>query len=297
MRNKKPVAQVFCSLNPRTRESRASVPFRYAGSKLAACVALVVVSFCLSSSTIAQSPETECDSTSQCQQQASPVTPSNDWSGELTALTPDQVWSPIVEELDWSEVRPSSLDQRWLNQATATESNEQIVVRGVADGNSAIDIAAAKHVMPALEREMPLEAPWDRHFAMQRILAELNDPDSPMIVDSVSQTFFRSVGDEQISAFTREALLLNLSDENLHELRRDVSHAVHRNHRVLTETVSIVLVAFAVTIVVCWLGSRFLDRVTQGYYVWPIRFATSLVLLGSVAVTARFAFLVLKSLG
>jgi hypothetical protein len=131
---------------------------------------------------------------------------------------------------------------------------------------------------------------------MKRVMRELRRTDSRLITDRVEQTFYRSVGNDQIAAFTREAIQLDLAADNLKDLRREVRGTVRHNRRVVTRTLTLALVAFFVTCVMCWMGSRFFDRLTQGYYVWPIRLATTCLLLASVGITANFALAVLRSL-
>lgn len=209
-------------------------------------------------------------------------------------LSAEQVWKPEIEELEWSEVSPSSIDEHWIQPNE--EGSDQVVVRGVAGSESAIRIAAAKLILPRLSQSLRINSPWDRHFAMKRIMRELQQSGSELISDQVSQTFYRSVGNDQIAAFTREAILLDLSTDKLNKLRHQVRGTVRHNRRVVGETLTLAMVAFLVTCVTCWVGSRFFDRLTQGYYVWPIRIATTCLLLVSVGITMNFALVVLRSL-
>ena len=218
-----------------------------------------------------------------------------------SGLSAAQVWKPEIEELEWSDVQPASLHKPWLDKdylAWNKLAENQVVAYGVAETEPAIHVAAAKHILPRLE--MRLEAPWKRHFAMRTILRSLENDlergNEQLVVDHASQTFFRSIGDEQMAAFTREAVLLDVSEDNLHDLRHDIRRSIRRNERVIQRTFTLAGIAIAVAIVVCWMGSRFFDRVTQGYYVWPIRFATAAVFVAAIGVTGMLTLSILQSL-
>jgi hypothetical protein len=217
-------------------------------------------------------------------------------SATNSTLSAELVWSPTVNELAWSEIQPSTIDKAWLDSDyldTSGMSEDHAVARGLADVEPAIQVATNKHILPRLRKYVRLE-PWSINVARTRITSELQR--SSIIVDEFSQTFYRSVGDEQLPAFTREALLLDLSDKNIKSLARSVDHAIHRNQRVRSGAFKFAFAAVAITCVVCWIVGRFLNRLTQGYYVWPIRLATGMVLLVSFGLTARIALTILQAL-
>ena len=45
----------------------------------------------------------------------------------------------------------------------------------------------------------------------------------------------------------------------------------------------------------CWIGHTFLNRITKGYYVWPLRLTTFTILLGSVSLAVGITVSILNS--
>ena len=206
-------------------------------------------------------------------------------------FTAEKVWLPEVEQLQWSSVRPESPDRDWLQDGFMPGSH-QVVVRGVANtSQSAID-KAVEQVLPRLN--IRLQSKWKRYVTSRRVRRELKR--SSLVEDRFAQAFLREAAGEQHEVFTREALLLDLSDENLREVRLAVARDLHRASQVRKTTFSITAIAVAVTCLLTWLGARFLNVVTQGYYVWSVRFASAAVLLVSFGLTAGFMVSMLRSM-
>ena len=206
-------------------------------------------------------------------------------------FTADQVWLPEVEQLEWSSVRPETIDREWLAEGFDLQ-NRYVVVRGVANTlESAVD-HSIEEILPRLD--INLDSWWKRYVVGRRVRRELKQ--STLVEDQFSQTFVREGGGEQHEVFTREAMLLDLSGDNLHDLRRAAVRDLHRASSVRKKTFSVASVAIAVTLLITWLGARFLNAVTQGYYVWPVRFASVAVLLVSFGLTAGFMISMLRSM-
>ena len=99
-----------------------------------------------------------------------------------------------------------------------------------------------------------------------------------------------------MEAFTREALLLDVSQGNLARLVSPIRRDLHRRESVRLGTLTVASVVIGIICMTCWIGSRFFNRVTQGYYVWPIRLVTAAVLLTSFGLAAGMTFSILRAL-
>ena len=205
-------------------------------------------------------------------------------------LGSDTVWSAAVEELDWSEVRPAEADKSWLESDYSEQNFE--VVRGVK--GFVLDKAVAEHILPRIENRLRIHSDQERQTAIRRIKHELRR--TPIIVDRFEQTFYKSVGDEQIEAFTREAILLDVSKSNLSKIARPVRWEVHHSNRIRRGALTFFVVVISIVCLVCWMLYRFFNRITQGYYVWPIRLVTAMVLLGSFSLAAGITLTILRAL-
>lgn len=205
-------------------------------------------------------------------------------------LSSETVWRPEVEELQWSDIRPAEIDKSWLDSDYSDQ--DFVVARGLAGSTKRRAIEA--YILPRIEKKLHLDNDWQRRVAVRRIQYEMKR--TPVIVDRFQQTFFKQAGDEQIEAFTREALLVDISDDNLARLVRPVRRDIHRRQHARTGALTFASVVVSIACVVCWVGSRFFNRFTQGYYVWPIRLVTAAVLLTTLGLTAGFTFSILRAL-
>lgn len=186
------------------------------------------------------------------------------------------------------------VNERWVTDDAAKE--DRVVVRGTSPAESAISIAAQKHVLPRVLKHPRLRSTsrWERRIAEKRVRERLNK--SPMIEDRFRQTFYKVIDDERHEAFSREALLLNLSKRNVNEIAQSVHRDVRRGRQIRSEAIGFSSAAVFVTFVLCWIGYTFFNRVTQGYYVWPIRLVTTGVLLATVTLAAGITISILNSL-
>ena len=205
-------------------------------------------------------------------------------------LSSDTVWSAAAEELEWSEVRPAEVDKSWLESDYSDQNFE--VVRGVK--GTVIDKAIADHILPKIESRLRIDSDWERETAIRRIKHELRR--TPIIVDRFEQTFYKSVGDESIEAFTREALLLDVSKENLAKIARPVRREVHHSNHIRRGALTFFVVVITIVCLICWMLYRFFNRITRGYYVWPIRLVTAMILLGSFSMAAGITLTILRAL-
>lgn len=213
-----------------------------------------------------------------------------DWA----LFDPALVWSPIVEQLGWSDIRPHSLRKPWLASPPGL-GPDQVVVKGVAgSGQSAASRAVDEQLLPRLATRMELKAPWQRRIATRRIQHELQR--GPLIVDRFEQTFLKTVEGDQYEVFTRDAVLLDLSPENMRNLGRHVHRDLRRGGQVRTGALAFAAIVISIGAVVCWIGTTFLDRVTQGYYVWPIRLTAAVIMLGTLGTAAGITFSILQTL-
>lgn len=204
-------------------------------------------------------------------------------------LDAKSVWAPEVEELYESEAATPD----WLVE----ESSELTVARGLAgnDKQSALSIAIREKILPRMLEEQ--DSPWNelqQSVATAEIVRRLHD--SGMILGQFEQPFYKMVDGERYEAFTREAILLDLSDDNMAYLRRKAHNAVHENafFRNNTQRASVGIVG--ALFVVCWLAYWILDRLTKGYYVGLLRLMAAMVFLISAGLTIHVARVVLSSL-
>lgn len=205
-------------------------------------------------------------------------------------LGSETVWSTAVEELDWSEVQPAEVDKSWLESDYSDQNFE--VVRGVK--GAVIDKAITDHILPRIENRLHIRNDRERQTAIRRIKHELRR--TPIIVDRFEQTFYKSVGDDPIEAFTREAILLDVSKENLSKIARPVRREVHHSSHIRRGALTFFIVVISIVCLVCWMLYRFFNRITQGYYVWPIRLVTAMILLGSFSLAAGITLTILRAL-
>lgn len=234
--------------------------------------------------------------TSAIAQQNPTSPPSPPSVSSSSSLDADAVWQAEVVELAWSKVVPALetvSEKTWLADDYQLDG-DRVVVKGVAGSQPAMRRAVNDYILPRVEQEVRIKSIWDRQVARQRIYRELERIE--IVVDEFSQTFYRQVGDEEVEVFTREAVLLNLSDSNIEPIVHDIRHDLRRVQRVRSEAIGFVGIAMTVAFIVCWIASRFLNRVTRGYYVWPIRLVTGLVLLSSLGLTAGIAFSILRAI-
>ena len=185
------------------------------------------------------------------------------------------------------------VNERWVTADPSTD--EFVVVRGTSPADSAIIVGARKHVLPRILEHPRLRSvsKWERRIAEKAVRKGLNR--SPIIEDRFRQTFYKTINDERHEAFSREALLLNLSKKNVDEIAHAVHRDVRRGRRIRSEAIGFSSVAVFVTCVLCWIGYTFFNRVTQGYYVWPIRLVTTGVLLLTVTLAAGITIAILNS--
>ena len=205
-------------------------------------------------------------------------------------LDAETCWAPEVAELDWSEIQPAEIDKSWLHE----DYDEQgfVVVRGVS--GKTIDKAIEEHILPVVRQKVRLKNPRQLRTAARRIEHELKR--RSIVVDRFQQTFYKQVGDERIEAFTREAVLLDLSKDKMSRLIRPVRWEVHQSQKIRQGTLVVFVGVIAFVGFVCWLFSRFFNRLTRGYYVWPVRLVTATVLLGSFCLAAGITFSILRAL-
>lgn len=204
-------------------------------------------------------------------------------------LDPALVWSPAVEELDWSAVRPDVADKPWL---TGTVDSDRIVVRGVAD--SIDETVITQYLLPRLVSQLGIKSNWQQRVAERSIRYELKR--SPIIADRFQQTFYKTVGDEQHVVFTREAVLLDLSKANLAQIARPIRSDLRGREHLRGKAFNLAAIIISISSVACWMGYTYLNRVTQGYYVWPIRLTTAALMVGSVSLAAGVTLSILTSL-
>ncbi len=234
--------------------------------------------------------------TSALAQEISELIPSSVPVGADTTLTADVVWRSNVGELEWSRVQPALTtvaEKTWLTDDYDFDSTDHVVVKGVAGSQPAMRRAVNEHILPLIENHVEIKSVWDRQLARRRIQRELARVDD-IVLDNFSQTFYRQAGDEEIEVFTREALLLDLSLSIMAPIAHDIQRDLHRVHRVRSDAFGFGGIAMIAVFVVCWIASRFLNRVTRGYYVWPIRVVTGLVVLSSLGLTAGIAVSILR---
>lgn len=206
----------------------------------------------------------------------------------------ENAWRPEAEELEWSRIEPVSLDVNWL-QSDGGQGEGFAVVRGVANtDHAALNLAIEEQIMPWIEQRLPLDRPWKRHVAVRRLHRELQRSD--VIQDRVEQTFYRAIDDEEHVAFTRDAVLVNISNDSMDRLMRPIRHDLRRGQKIRSGAFSFMAIVLGISSCVCWVGSRFIDRVTNGYYVWPIRLATATLLLAVFGATVGIAMSMLHTL-
>jgi len=204
-------------------------------------------------------------------------------------LDAKSVWAPEVEVLYETE----STAPPWL----VDESSELTVARGVAgsEEQSALSIAIREKLLPRLMEEQ--DSPWNEHeqsVATAEIVRSLHDVG--MILEQFEQPFYKTVEGERYEAFKREAILLDLSDENLDYLRRKTRRAVHENAFIRNNTRRASVGIVGTLFVVCWFAYWILDRLTKGYYVGLLRLMAATVFLISAGLTIHVARVILSTL-
>lgn len=212
------------------------------------------------------------------------------------SLDASAAWHSEVENLKWSKVTPaldSDARKNWVVDGYEPKP-DQVVVKGVTDSRPALERAINEHILPKVERSASIGSAWDRQLARRRIEKELERVD--VVVDQFSQTFYRQVGSDEIEVFTREAVLLDLADAKLEPIVRGVRRDLNRGKRFRSEAFGFFGISMSVACLVCVFASRFLNRVTRGYYVWPIRLVTGLAFLSCLGLTAGIAFSILRAI-
>ncbi len=204
-------------------------------------------------------------------------------------LDAQSVWTPEVEELyEFQASGPS-----WL----AEESSELTVARGVKDSEqqSALSIAIRDLILPRMieDRGSPLSE-HEETVATAEIVRRLYD--SEMILEEFEQPFYKVVDGERYEAFTREALLLDLSEGNLQYLYRKAGQAIKQNEFMRNNTQRASIGVVGTLFVLCWFAYWILDRLTKGYYVGLLRLMTATVFLVSAGLTIHVARVILSSL-
>ena len=207
----------------------------------------------------------------------------------MESIEPELAWSSAVGQMDWSSIQPAAVDKEWLEVGGVPAHHT--VVRGVDE--TIHHIAIHDHILPEVTKQLKLSTPWQQRIATRRIQHELRRV--PIVVDQFSQTFFRAVDDDEHQVFTRKAVLLNLSKENIEKLAKPVRREVHRAQHIRAQAVTFSLAFVGIMAFSCWIGHAFLNRITKGYYVWPLRLTTFTVLLGSITLAVGITFSILNS--
>lgn len=185
------------------------------------------------------------------------------------------------------------LDKSWV---VSPPHPNYVTVRGLAahdvmgDSDDVMTEAMASVVLPRVQQRLG-HRNWGRRaeqIAMRRIRDAMDDF---IVVDRFRQTFYTSIGNDDHVALIREAILLDLQEDNVDAVAGPVLRDIRRIKRRSKSVMAISAVVILVTLLVCRLGYMFLNRVTQGYYVWPIRFATATVMLLALGVAATITIL------
>lgn len=176
-----------------------------------------------------------------------------------------------------------------------------VTVRGLAADDvmgesDDVTTEAMKSVVLPRVRQRLGQRHWGKRaeqLAMRRIRHAMEDF---LVVDRFRQTFYTSIGHEDHVALVREAILLDLQDDHVDAIAGPVARDMRRVQRRSKSAMVISTVVILVTLLISRLGYVFLNRVTQGYYVWPIRFATIAVVLTTVGAAATMTISILNSL-
>ena len=207
---------------------------------------------------------------------------------QASELEAESVWLPEVEELYHSDVEMPS----WLNAPS-----ELVVVRGLAgEGEqSAESVAIHKVVFPRLmEKNGQKWTKWEHSIAEREMRHWLEN--SNVIVNRFEQPFFKTVDDQQYAAFTREALLLDLSEQNMAALQRRTRNAIFGTRRHWRSTIGIAVGIVGSLLFACWFAFTVLDRITRGYYIGWLRLAAATTFLVSTGLAIHVMRIILRAL-
>lgn len=210
--------------------------------------------------------------------------------GNLTAteLEAKAVWLPEVEELYQSDVEVPS----WLKAPT-----ELVVVRGVRGGGdeSAVSVAVREIILPELMKRSSRDwTDWELMIAKREIQRWLKH--SNTIVKRFEQPFYKTVDDQRYDAFTREALLLDLSEQNLLRLHRRVQKAIQGTTRHWRGTMGLSVGIVGFLFFACWFACAVLDRLTRGYYNGWLRLTAATAFLMSAGLAIHVTRIILRAL-
>ena len=193
-------------------------------------------------------------------------------------LEAKSVWLPEVEELYKTDVEAPS----WLNESSAF-----VIVRGLAgDGpQSAISVAIRDSILPRLAKQ---------HSAERQVRFRLEN--SKIIVQRFEQPFYKMVDGERYEAFSREAILIDLSDENMTELTYRTQDAINGTSLLWKNTIGVAVGIVGTLFFACWIACSVLDRLTHGYYVGWLRLMAATTFLVSAGLIVHVARIILQSL-
>lgn len=203
---------------------------------------------------------------------------------DVTAQLPD---GPFSRNVNYTA-------KDWLDDSTPEA--DRTIVRGLPSGShpDVIDTAIQTEILPRIMEtgNIRMDRQWQAYQVRARLRRELLH-ESNTIVDRFEQKFYKLIDGERHLAVAREAILIDTSEANMKELARSVSrdlrHGREMRKRVLTVAIAFILgMLFFV-----WLVHGLLDRLTQGYFAWPLRLVSAAVLLISCGLAAKIAYTML----
>lgn len=185
-------------------------------------------------------------------------------------------------------------ETEWLLQ---TPPEDQVVVRGLATSGSnqdAITLAIRTQILPRLAERghVPMDEHWQRRHCESRLRRRLERGD--LIVGRFAQEFFKDIDGESHLALSREAILLDVSADKLDSLAHKLAREIRHGRRSRRSALGISVFGVAVVLLLVWCAYRILDRITQGYFTWPLRLVSAVILLIAFGAAAKIALSVLS---